>query len=200
MLWSVKQVYPYSPSSKMPLLQTERTKQTSEWFLPDCAGLPTQDEAEWDFRHIALANAAHHGWIGQPDHAEGLSSREEQCVLAVDDLACLPDKGIAAKAVELRRRSESLRVEFDALSKKWQRETRHLPQIAKAIAHPSYLRIIGMGEAAIPLLLEALRDKPAPWFTALRAITNTEAAKLGNNPGQAREAWLAWGVEEGLLE
>jgi hypothetical protein len=184
----------------MPLLlQTERTEQTSEWFLPDCAGLSAQDEAEWDFRHIALANAAYHGWIGHADHVEWVSSDDEQCGRALESRISLPDKGASAMAIELRPKANSLRVEFDALSKKWQRETRHLPQIAKAIAHPSYLRIIGMGEAAVPLLLEALRDRPAPWFTALRAITNIEPARLGDNPAQAREAWLAWGVEEGLL-
>ncbi len=98
------------------------------------------------------------------------------------------------------KKAELLRVEFEALAKKWQRETVHLSLISKKISHPAYFRIVGMGEAVIPLLLEALRDKPAHWFAALRATANIDPSPADANPSMAREAWLKWGRSEGLID
>ena len=104
------------------------------------------------------------------------------------------------KSLVLRLMAEQFRVEFEALSKKWQRDTRHLSLISKEIIHPAYLRIVGMGEAAIPLLLEALRDRPAHWFVALRATTNIDPCPVEANPSQARDAWLKWGRSQGYID
>jgi hypothetical protein len=100
----------------------------------------------------------------------------------------------------LRARAERLRREFTALAKEWHRDTQHLSQISKKVAHPAYLRIVGMGEAAVPLLLEALRDNPAYWFVALKSITNVDPAPDVQNPSSTREAWLRWGRAEGLID
>lgn len=81
----------------------------------------------------------------------------------------------------------------------WRVDTQHLPQISKKIVHPSYLRIIGMGEAAVPLLLGELRDRPAHWFAALQSITNANPALPGSSPVESRAAWLTWGKERGFI-
>jgi hypothetical protein len=107
---------------------------------------------------------------------------------------------LSAHATQLREQAEQVRAEFNLLSKQWRRDTRHLSQISKKVAHPAYFRIMGLGERAVPLLLEALRDQPAHWFTALRATANVNPAPCGANPGTAREAWLKWGRGEGLLD
>jgi hypothetical protein len=96
--------------------------------------------------------------------------------------------------------SERLRPEFEALTEQWQRDTRHLSQIVKKILHPAYFRIIGMGEPVVPLLLEALRDRPAHWFAALKATANIDPVTPGSNPLAARESWLKWGRSKGLLD
>ena len=95
--------------------------------------------------------------------------------------------------------TERLRSEFTALAEQWRCETQHLSQVSKKVIHPNYLRIVGMGEAVVPLLLEALRDRPAHWFVALRSITNQDPVPLGANPAQAREAWLSWGRAKRFL-
>lgn len=96
-------------------------------------------------------------------------------------------------------KTERLRSEFNALAEQWQRETQHLSQVSKKIVHPAYLRIVGMGEAVVPLLLEALRDTPAHWFVALRATSNEDPVKIGATPNEAREAWLSWGRTRGFI-
>jgi hypothetical protein len=89
--------------------------------------------------------------------------------------------------------TEQLRQEFTALAAQWRLETQHLSQISKKVLHPAYLRISGMGSPVLPLLLAELRERPAHWFVALRAIANTDPARTATNPEEARQAWLKWG-------
>jgi hypothetical protein len=77
---------------------------------------------------------------------------------------------------------------------------KHLSLISKKVTHNSYLRIIGMGEGAIPLILESLRARPDHWFVALRATTNVDPSKPDDNPSMAREAWISWGIEQGYID
>lgn len=67
--------------------------------------------------------------------------------------------------------------------------------------HPSYQAIIGMGEIAVPLILESLTHRFDHWFWALEAITQ-------DNPVPRRSrgsieamacAWLTWGSDKGLV-
>jgi hypothetical protein len=85
--------------------------------------------------------------------------------------------------------------EFVELAEAWQRDTRYYSITSKKIAHPAYLRIIGMGMPVLPLVLQSLQEKPAHWFSALHAITNSDPAINASNPSEARDAWLAWGRE-----
>ena len=62
---------------------------------------------------------------------------------------CLESSSIAAS-----RRT------FRQLVKKWRDETWFISSIKKRIAHPDYLKIIGMGSVAIPWILEELRGEP----------------------------------------
>lgn len=96
--------------------------------------------------------------------------------------------------------TDSLRSEFADLAEQWRRDTQQLSHISKKVAHPAYLRIIGMGEAVVPLLLEALRDRPAYWFAALKSTANVDPVPVGANPSEAREAWLTWGTTKGLIK
>lgn len=91
---------------------------------------------------------------------------------------------------------------FRSLAKEWRRERDTKSSSIRAmISHPTYLRIVGMGERAIPFLLEELRSEPDHWFVALHAIT-------GENPvpdesrGRLDEmsmAWVEWGEDKGYL-
>jgi len=100
----------------------------------------------------------------------------------------------------LKAQTEGLRAEFNTLAEQWQRETRHLSIISKKITHPAYFRIMGMGTAVVPLLLESLNDKPAHWFAALQATTNINPATPQDNPSRTRDAWLQWGRSAGYID
>jgi hypothetical protein len=185
----------------MPL--TEQYRRTASdmrgWQCP-----PIDATTLWDSRHEALESQfanAEGAWVlvrkkSDHDSQECLSPPRKpngyyKCITRSHD---------DNEVVEVRERSEQLRDEFESLSAQWQRDTRYLSQVSKKITHPSLLRIIGMGKPAIPLILEALRKKPAHWFVALRATTNTDPAKQDDTPSQAREAWIAWGIFNGYID
>ena len=175
----------------MPLIYSDKTLGSEEWCQSECARVE-----HWYSRHAALFE---NNWVGKhlgTDYDLGTS----RCDLLPGDTKLMPFHVGNRKSAELRLRAEQFRVEFEALNKKWQRDTKHLSLISKKITHPAYLRIMGMGEAAIPLLLEALRDKPAHWFAALRATTNIDPSPPEGNPSKSRDAWLDWGRSQGFIE
>jgi hypothetical protein len=92
--------------------------------------------------------------------------------------------------------------QFDALVEQWRSETAMYSSITKKITHPTYQQIIGFGEKAVPWILRELRDRPTYWFTALKEITKDApvgAGQLGDFKA-ARDAWLAWGRQRGLID
>jgi hypothetical protein len=77
----------------------------------------------------------------------------------------------------------------------------HVSDYHQIILHPAYQGIIGLGMQAVPLILQELRDMPASWFWALRAITGADPTtphQAGNNQEMAN-AWLQWGEKQGYL-
>ena len=91
---------------------------------------------------------------------------------------------------------------FRELADQWRRETGVYSSISKKVQHPAYLRMIALGEEALPLILRELRDRPGYWFPALQAIANENPVPVGEHadPKKARAAWLQWGQERGLIE
>jgi hypothetical protein len=87
---------------------------------------------------------------------------------------------------------------FHALARKWQEETQNVSVLADIILHPSYQEIIGMGPAAIPMLLDELEREPNHWFPALLAISgaqNPVSDSDAGDIGKMTEAWLEWAKE-----
>lgn len=87
---------------------------------------------------------------------------------------------------------------FNEQAERWKNETGHLSSITKAIVHPSYLRIIGMGKQAIPLLLKELQERPDHWLVALNAITGEDPAPEDATFMEAVAAWIHWGRSKKL--
>ena len=93
----------------------------------------------------------------------------------------------------------SLRDTFSSLVAQWQSATTTSSSVAHMSMHPAYQRIIGLGAAAVPLLLEELRDRPDHWFWALHAITGEDPAQGLTDFDAAVAAWLDWGRDRGFL-
>lgn len=67
--------------------------------------------------------------------------------------------------------------------------------------HRAYQRIIGMGQEALPYILEDLRTRGGQWFWALNAITGMSPVPpdASGNARRVREAWLQWGKDRGYI-
>lgn len=90
---------------------------------------------------------------------------------------------------------------FLKLADEWRRETRHLSSDHQIAMHPAYQRIIGMGEKAVPLILQQLGTRLDHWSWALTAITGESPVpqeELGRLP-LMRDRWLDWGRKRGLI-
>ena len=87
---------------------------------------------------------------------------------------------------------------------RWKSDTIHCSSLTKRLAHPSYLRIIGLSRnftnyEVERALLQELQTDPDHWFAALSAITGEDLAQQEHDFDEAVEAWLAWGRERGII-
>lgn len=96
--------------------------------------------------------------------------------------------------------AESLSDRFDSLAARWNAATAHLGSLRDICMDVNYQRIIGMGLAAVPLILREMRDDGHVWGWALLAITGEDVAADASNPDEVREAWIQWGVRRGFLD
>lgn len=151
----------------------------------------------------AAACLSTHAWLGArlPPWISGREPRRPE------DLSFF---GRQAKARGKRRqasrqlpppREAVLNVEFHALATAWKRDTDGMSSPTLRAAHPAYQQIIGLGPAALPLILRELEESGGAWFWALRAISREDpvpAADRGK-PRAMRRSWLRWGREKGLI-
>jgi hypothetical protein len=89
---------------------------------------------------------------------------------------------------------------FADLARRWREETALRSSSTAQAAHPAYQQIIGIGPAALPLLLRELEDRGGHWFWALKAIAGVDpvAPEDRGRVKAMRQAWLRWGREQGL--
>ena len=74
-------------------------------------------------------------------------------------------------ALEGTTRTRANEQRFCRLAALWRSETELVSNVTKRILHPAYQKIIGMGEGAIPLILNDLSEHgPDDWFWALTAM------------------------------
>lgn len=103
------------------------------------------------------------------------------------------------RLVKVDQENSRLRRTFTALAAKWKRETRHISSITRTSMHPSYQQIIGMGEPAIPFILQELQENGGHWLWALHAITREDPAQEEDDFDGAVHAWLSWGRGQGYI-
>jgi hypothetical protein len=87
---------------------------------------------------------------------------------------------------------------------RWKADTIHLSSITKMLAHPSYLRIIGLARhfqnfEVERALLQELETEPDYWFDALAAITGEDPVQEEHDFDEAVNAWLQWGRSKGII-
>jgi hypothetical protein len=104
------------------------------------------------------------------------------------------------------RTPAELRDQFDALAAEWKDQSKFLSSSHRMAMLRPYQRIIGMGPAVVPLILEDLRGEPNHWFWALEAITgecplapDTVGGFTAIDVRKTTEAWLEWGRQRGMV-
>lgn len=90
---------------------------------------------------------------------------------------------------------------FQKLADQWQHDTAHVSQISQRIDHPAYKRIVRMGSAAVPLILEQMKEGSGHWFHALSMLVddNPIPSDFSGTIDDAAALWVAWGVDKGLI-
>ncbi|MCE0482892.1 MAG: hypothetical protein LV479_01485 [Methylacidiphilales bacterium] len=90
---------------------------------------------------------------------------------------------------------------FRSCVKKWREEIGAESSLSKITGNINYLKIIKLGIRAVPLILKELQSEPAPWFLALRVLTDD--SEVGRStPGDFKkmsEEWILWGKERGYI-
>ena len=146
-------------------------------------------------------------WLARVDWEDpGLTQEERDCLGQFELLSTEISDGIreerefgeaAAQVVAQHK----LRDEFRSLAERWRQETGMHSSVPKIAMHPAYQRIIGMGEKAVPLILQELQNQPDHWFWALNTITgqNPIPPDAAGNIRLMTEAWLEWGKKKGHI-
>lgn len=98
--------------------------------------------------------------------------------------------------------AEPIQQRFEKYRDDWVSKTRHLSNTAQIALVFSYQKIIGLGPAAVPLILEELERKTDHWFWALEAITGENPVPQEDTGDMiaSAKAWVQWGKENELLK
>ena len=163
-------------------------ERTTEMQVPqfrdgECEVRRLWDEAvaeamDWDAQELERLRLLLHN---EP-HVRGLGVNEYDDELEEDYIATAPDQET-----------------FERLADEWEHDRPRGADIEQMTKHPTYQRIIAMGEPAVPWLLQRLAEKPDHWFLALNAITGARPV-LPESRGRIKEmtqAWLDWGRQQG---
>lgn len=95
--------------------------------------------------------------------------------------------------------TETIEQRFRRLEAVWLADTYVLSSFTRIVGHPAFREIIGMGDAAIPLMLRDLEERPRLWVWALPEITGADpvAPEDAGNIAKMSKAWLNWGRAKG---
>jgi hypothetical protein len=108
---------------------------------------------------------------------------------------------LSTQSLEPTSVSQEIEQTFIDLVTQWRNETRGVSSTNQLAMHPSYQKIIGMGEVVVPLLLKELESKTGRWFWALESITRENPIPFESR-GKTQEmirAWLQWGEQKGYV-
>lgn len=126
-----------------------------------------------------------------------------QTILALseDERSLLSEKLDTENKSTTSSKQIELEATFAELVKQWREENHGVSSTNQMSMHPAYQQIIGMGEAAIPLLLRELEKKSGQWFGALKSITREDPVppEYRGKTSEMIKAWLKWGRDKGYI-
>lgn len=101
----------------------------------------------------------------------------------------------------LTYRDAVLSATFGDLAAQWREATRFESSLSEIVGHPAYQAVIALGDEVVPLILRSLRNRPEPWFAALRATTGADPVtpEQRGDMRKMADAWIRWGREHRLI-
>ena len=101
----------------------------------------------------------------------------------------------------ISRSSDFPKHRFLSLKFQWEHDTALMSSISEMVMHPAYQRIIGMGEKAIPFIMNELKTNGGHWFWALKSISGEDPVlpEYRGNIEEMTKAWLKWGEDKGYI-
>jgi hypothetical protein len=100
---------------------------------------------------------------------------------------------------ERRRRIQE---RFRGLVQSWKKEVAFESSLTEILMNHNYLKIIGLGPRALPLIFQELEREPDLWFLALESITGKDPAASEDNTGDFKrisDIWLQGGRDRGFI-
>ncbi len=93
---------------------------------------------------------------------------------------------------------DTAEAKFVALADEWDEANAGRSRVA--FTSGTYHQVIGMGYAAVPMLLGRLSDGDADWIYALKCITGEQAETpdMDGDHDRIVGAWLSWGAARGF--
>lgn len=130
---------------------------------------------------------------------EAIPTQSTQRYFPINDVQASADYGRFVQSVPTS--TENIEDYFQKLVDEWRRDTAHLSLISQRVSHPAYKRILRMGGAAIPLILEDIQYVPGHWFHALITLAddNPVPSDFDGTIEEAAALWVDWGVHKGLI-
>jgi hypothetical protein len=98
------------------------------------------------------------------------------------------------------RRPQVLETVFRHLADEWIEDTQFQSSLTRITNHPSYRKIISLGNEVVPLILGDLAANRRPWFTALREITGADPVQPNErgNVAAMADSWLRWARDNNI--
>ena len=146
-----------------------------------------------------MQKVLHQKAIVQPGGKVVLSSSELEVGQTVDVVILYAEPRAPANNQPAHDIDPATRRRFTELADQWERETVFLSSTRHAIKHPAHQKIIDMGEPAVPLILERMRETEGHWDYALAEITGANPVERSDrgNIAAMQASWLEWGEANG---
>lgn len=93
-----------------------------------------------------------------------------------------------------------IETEFNRLAERWKKNKEIYSLAALVWNDKNYLKILGMGETALPFILKDLEKTRSNWFHALPLITKENPVKKEDegNWDKMVTSWLDWAKEKNI--
>jgi hypothetical protein len=118
---------------------------------------------------------------------KSLRALSEAKALAVEEIHDF----IAAEASE---DTSDLKAAFRKFAERWRRETALVSSSTARTQNRWYKKIIELGPAVVPMIIDELRERPDLWFDALEELTGTSPVPESSRDSvlKSAQAWIDW--------